>query len=116
MPFASSATTTSCPDKQIAYQCKSVEDAAGRFSVTKAVASLHAALKTRQTLPWTKYVICTNVPLTGPQEDQLRAVHPETEFLTPSFWLPRCREQSEHLDGRFRRLAPMDPRRGASPM
>jgi hypothetical protein len=92
------------PDRQIAYQCKSVEGSAGRFSVTKAVESLRSALTIRSSLPWRTYVVCTNVALTGPQEDRLRRCLPGVEFLTPSFWVPRCREQSEHLGGRFHRL------------
>ena len=101
-------------DKKIAYQCKSVEESTGRFSITKAVRSLKSAIVTRKKLPWKKYVLCGNVALTGPQEQQLRAILPEIELLTPSFWVPRCREQSRYLESRFRRLESMDRRRGIS--
>jgi len=92
-----------CASEKVAYQCKSVEESTGKFSVSKAVKSLKAALKTAKKLRWDRYVICSNVDLTGPQEQQLRDVFPEI-----SFWIPRCREQSRHLGGRFRRLEPMD--------
>lgn len=100
--------------QQIAYQCKSVEDSAGRFKISKAVASLQSAMKIRETLPWKKYVLCSNVALTGPQEQQLRAILPDIELLTPSFWLPRCQEQSAYLGGRFQRLEPMGARHHGS--
>jgi len=97
-----------------AYQRKSVGESTGRFSITKAVASLNSAIVTRKELPWKKYVLCSNVALTGPQEQQLREILPDIELLTPSFWIPRCREQSKHLESRFRRLESIDRRRGIS--
>jgi len=96
-----------CATEKVAYQCKSVMESTGKFSVSKAVASLKAALETRKKLPWVKYVICSNVDLTGAQEQKLQDVFPDVEFLTPSFWVPRCREQSRYLGGRFRRLQRM---------
>ncbi|MBI5091106.1 MAG: leucine-rich repeat domain-containing protein [Candidatus Hydrogenedentes bacterium] len=88
-------------EKKIAYQCKSVEESSGKFSVTKAEKSLRSALLTREKLPWVKYVLCSNVALTGHQEQQLRDICPEIELLTPRFWIPRCREQSRTLGSRF---------------
>jgi len=99
-----------CASEKVAYQCKSVVESTGKFSVSKAVKSLKDALETRKKLPWDRYVICSNVDLTGPQEQQLQAVFPDIEFLTPSFWIPRCREQSRYLGGRFQRLERMDRR------
>ncbi|MEI8196732.1 MAG: hypothetical protein WCI73_12610, partial [Phycisphaerae bacterium] len=96
--------------RKIAYQCKSVEESTGKFSLSKAIESLQSALEIRATLPWDKYVLCSNVALTGGQEQKLRKILPEIELLTPSFWLPRCMEQSEHLSNRFRRLVSMDGR------
>lgn len=99
------------PARKSAYQCKSVVDPDGKFNPSMAADSLKSALTIRDTLPWRKYVLCTNVALTGPQEQTLRDIFPDIEFLTPSFWIPRCRDQSEHLSGRFQRLEPMDARR-----
>ena len=98
------------PGKNIAYQCKSVEDDGGRFKLDKALESIDAALETRKDLPWDKYVLCTNVNLTGDQERKLREKLPEgeLELLTPSFWQPRCIEQREHLRDRFNVLATVD--------
>jgi hypothetical protein len=98
------------PVKKTAYQCKSVEDENGDFSLSKAKDSIDSALKTREHLPWDKFVLCSNVVLTGEQERKLREKlkEGELEFLTPSFWQPRCVEQREHLRGRFNVLARID--------
>jgi len=93
------------PARKTAYQCKSVEEETGRFSLTKAMESINSALETRKHLSWEKYVLCSNVVLTGDQERKLREKLPEIELLTPSFWQPRCLEQREHLRDRFRILA-----------
>ena len=98
------------PAEKIAYQCKSVEDSLGRFSVTKAVESIRSAKTIRKELPWERYVVCSNVDITGPQETKLKEELPEVELLTPSFWMSRCREQSQYLRERFLRLGPMDRR------
>jgi internalin A len=100
------------PEKKTAYQCKSVEDGGGRFNVTKALASIDAALETRKRLRWEKYALCSNVLLTGDQERKLREKlgDEELELLTPSFWQPRCLEQREYLRGRFNILARTDER------
>ena len=98
------------PEKKIAYQCKSVEKDGGRFSLDNAKKSITAALKTRKDLPWDKYVLCSNINLTGEQERKLREMlgDGELELLTPSFWRPRCLEQREYLHGRFNILAQVD--------
>ncbi|MGA2498223.1 MAG: hypothetical protein ABSH20_10805 [Tepidisphaeraceae bacterium] len=89
-------------EEQIAYQCKSVEDASGEFKVDKAEKSLRAAMEERAKTPWKKYVICSNVPLTGDSENKLKAICPDVQFLTPSFWEPVCREHWKDLKDRFR--------------
>ena len=99
-----------CPKTKTAFQCKSVEKAAGKFNITNAEESLRRALEIRKTLPWKKYALCSNIALTEPQEKKLRATFPDIEFLTPSFWVARCREQSRYLGDRFRRLEPMQRR------
>jgi hypothetical protein len=98
------------PEKKIAYQCKSVEDKTGDFSLSKAKDSIDAAQKTREHLPWDKFILCSNVILTGEQERKLREKLKvgELELLTPSFWQPRCLEQREHLYGRFNVPARID--------
>jgi len=67
-------------------------------------------LKTREHLPWDKFVLCSNVILTGEQERKLREKleEGELELLTPSFRQPRCLEQREHLRERFNVLARTD--------
>jgi hypothetical protein len=90
-----------------AYQCKSVLDpTTTRFDVGKAVESVKAALARRKETGWETFYICSNVDITGPQEKKLREACPgvDLKLLTPSFWLPRCREQSDQLRGRFSEL------------
>ncbi|MGA2914459.1 MAG: COR domain-containing protein [Sedimentisphaerales bacterium] len=94
-------------EKKQAYQCKSVIDpATNRFDVSKAVESVKAALAKRKETGWKKFYICSNVDITGPQEKKLREACPRVDMtlLTPSFWLPRCREQHAHLRSRFSEL------------
>jgi len=94
-------------EKKRAYQCKSVIDpATNRFDVGKAVESVVAALDKRKETGWKKFYICSNVDITGPQEKKLREACPgvDMKLLTPSFWLPRCREQHAHLRSRFNEL------------
>ena len=97
-------------EENIAYQCKSVEEATGKFNVTKAKESLQRALEIREQLGWEKYVLCSNVYLTGPQEQQLREIFKDIKLLTPSFWVPRCLEQSKYLKDRFNRIVRMSNR------
>ena len=87
-----------------------MEDEGGRFNLKKAMGSIDAALETRKHLPWEKYVLCSNVILTGEQERKLREKlgEGELELLVPSFWQPRCLEQREHLRNRFNILAQID--------
>jgi small GTP-binding protein len=94
-------------EQKRAYQCKSVIDpATGRFDVGKAVESIEAAITKRKETGWETFYICSNVDVTGPQEEKLREKCPgvELKLLTPGFWLPRCREQAVHLRGRFSEL------------
>jgi internalin A len=94
-------------EKKRAYQCKSVIDPATcRFDVGKAVESVKTALAKRKETGWKKFYICSNVDITGPQEKKLRKACPRVDMtlLTPSFWLPRCREQHARLRSRFSEL------------
>ena len=91
--------------QQIAYQCKSVEDSTGKFKADKAEASLRSAMQQRSRTPWKKYVLCSNVPLTGNSEDKLKAICPDVEFLTPDYWEPVCREHWNDLKDRFRLIS-----------
>jgi hypothetical protein len=72
-----------------------------RFDVGKAVESIESAMVKRKRTGWKTFYICSNVDITGPQEEKLRKVCPKVKLLTPSFWLPRCREQHVHLRSRF---------------
>jgi hypothetical protein len=94
-------------EKKRAYQCKSViNPTTNRFDVNKAVKSIKDALAKRKETEWEKFYICSNVDITGPQEKNLRKACPGVDLtlLTPSFWLPRCREQEKYLHSRFSEL------------
>jgi hypothetical protein len=93
--------------EQIAYQCKSVEDATGKLKPNKAEESLCSALKIRSSAatPWKKYVICSNAPLTGTCEERLKAICEDVQFLTPDFWEPICRKHWNDLKDRFRLIS-----------
>lgn len=94
-------------ENKIAYQCKSVQEATGRFNLNNAKESLYHALKIQNDLGWEKYFLCSNISLTGSQETELRKIFKDIEFLTPSFWIPRCKEQKEYLTNRFNRIISM---------
>jgi len=94
-------------EKKRAYQCKSVIDPiTNRFDVNKAVKSVKAAIAKRSETGWKTFYICSNVGITGPQENKLRKACPNVDLklLPPSFWQPRCREQHTYLDNRFSKL------------
>jgi hypothetical protein len=105
------------PAKKLAYQCKSVEDKTGQFSLSKAMASIDSALKTRRELPWEKYILCANVVLTGEQERKLREQLPdkELELPTPSFWHPRFAWNSGSISGTASGSLPVQTNMGGSP-
>lgn len=92
--------------KKLAYQCKAVEGGAtGEFPTQKAIASLRKALSTQRALEWEKYIICTNVDLTSRQEEKLRAIFRDVEFLTGSTWQLLCHKHISLVLGKFRLLA-----------
>ena len=92
-------------EKKVIYQCKSSKDGQGRsFSIDKAEKSIARALANREIIGWQKYVLCTNVNLTGEIEQKLKAVLPEIEILGEAYWVNLCRKfhQEEAVISRFR--------------
>jgi hypothetical protein len=79
--------------RRMAWQCKSVGgERSPKFRTDGAMKSMKDALKSQTNPLWEKYFICSNVDLTGSQQDKLRRVIPGVEFLTPTFWTSVCRK------------------------
>lgn len=90
--------------RRIAYQCKSVESGErGKFNVSHAMNSLRTAMENRRNRPWNKYVICTNVDVTGPQHEKFNDF-PEVEIRPRSYWLTACENFSDVVQRNFRVL------------
>lgn len=87
--------------EKIAYQCKAVE---GKLNLSKIRESIETAKKYQAALGWKKYVLCTNVDFTGSQEQKIRAMLPEIEFLPLTYWLALCKKFPQVADSRCRRL------------
>lgn len=76
----------------------------GQFPLQSAIESLKTALRVKKKLGWKEYFICTNVDITGSQEQKILEVHPEVKFYTQSFWLSCCSEFQTIVAPRFRLL------------
>lgn len=90
-------------EKKIAYQCKSVTGTSG-FNITKAVGSLKSALKIQTTLGWERYVVCSNVNLTGKQVPQLQEVYVNVDTKGKDYWVGLCEKFSSQVEKNFRIL------------
>lgn len=93
-------------EKRIAYQCKSAVHSGktGDFQVGKAIESLKVALANKTQIGWDKYVICTNIDITGSQEAKLKKVYSDVEFFTSGYWQGACRRHKDLVTDRFRQL------------
>jgi hypothetical protein len=98
--------------KKTVYQCKVVES--GRSSVLsldKVKKSIETAKNNKAKLGWRKYILCTNVDLTGSQEEKIKKMLPDIEFLTPSnCWIALCKKFPSAANSRCRQLAPIPQR------
>lgn len=93
------------PSKKIAYQCKSVESGkSGDFNVTKAVESIKAAKAIKTSLKWERYVLCTNVAISGKAEATLKAELSDMEILPNSHWVHMCETHPLEVERNFRKL------------
>ncbi|MGH2510544.1 MAG: hypothetical protein ACRDHZ_24480, partial [Ktedonobacteraceae bacterium] len=94
----------------IAYQCKStVKGQGGKISLAKMSKSLKDALQVQQSLGWQQYVFCTNVKVTGKQDDTLRQIYPNIDFYGPAYWQRLCHSFHAHVTNRFRIMLPLTP-------
>lgn len=93
-------------EKKIAYQCKSAvyNGRPGDFPVGEAIKSLKTALANKSQIGWEKYIICTNIDITGAQEEKIKEVYSDVEFLTSGYWSGVCRRHKEFVADRFRQL------------
>jgi hypothetical protein len=100
------------PSKHIAYQCKSVESGkSGDFNLSNALASIAAAKKVQSEVGWKKYVLCTNVDITGTTEKKLKEALPDIILMPRSHWLTLCEEYSDKVERNFRVLLTIPPQR-----
>jgi hypothetical protein len=91
--------------RSIAYQCKGVESGKrGDFNVNHAISSIQAALAKRREREWKKYVVCTNVDITGPAFDKLRRLLSEVDIRPRSYWINACERFPDAVQRNFRLL------------
>jgi len=87
---------------KIAYQCKSVESGkSGDFNVTQAISSLTSALNIKSDLGWEKYVLCTNVNVTGSAEQKLKHVYPGIIIKSKDNWQSLCEKHYDKVERNF---------------
>lgn len=92
-------------EQKVAYQCKAVENSrSGQLNSNKVRESIETAKKNKDTVGWVRYVLCTNVNLTGKQEQKIRMMLPEIEFFTLNYWIALCKKFPSVADTRFHRL------------
>lgn len=100
------------PTTQTAYQCKSVDSGrSGGFNAAKALESIGSAIAFRPRLPWSVYVLCTNVDVTGAAEEKLRAALVDLELRPRSYWQQACEKHPDAAEPHFRRLVKIPRRR-----
>ena len=94
----------------IAYQCKAVESGfPGDFRTAHVKTSIKKAQEYQAQIGWQKYVLCTNVDLTGPQTETLQQMLPGIEMLLGGYWTDLCQRFHEQIADRFRLLIPVAP-------
>lgn len=93
------------PSNKIAYQCKSIESGLDSgFNITKAKNSVLSAQKIKTTLGWEQYQLCTNVELTGKQEEALKATYENLIIRPKSYWLLLSEKFPDQVRRNFRQL------------
>lgn len=98
------------PAEGIAYQCKAVESGlTGNFQTAHVKKSLKQALDYQAQIGWRQYALCTNVDLTGPQEETLLQIYPTMKILRCGYWTELCRRFHEQIADRFQLLIPVAP-------
>ena len=84
----------------IVYQCKATEYGE-RINIRKIEQSIQTALSYRSILRWKRYIICTNVTLTGKQQLSLKSFLPEIEFMQQEMWINLCKKFHYAIAERF---------------
>ncbi len=82
----------------IIYQCKATE---GALNLNDIKTSIDTAKKYQGQIGWHRYILCTNVDLTGKQEQNLREYLPCIEFLSRSYWVELCKKFPDQIADRF---------------
>lgn len=90
-------------NKRIAYQCKSnLKDT--KFNITNAKKSLVSALQIKDSLPWEKYYLCSNINLTGKEVTKLQKVYGDIEIKGKDYWIGLCKDNPSLVQSDFRTL------------
>jgi hypothetical protein len=71
--------------------------------------SLKKAQEYQAQMGWRPFVLCTNVDLTGSQEETLLHLYPEMKILRSSYWIELCWRFHEQIVDRFRLLISIAP-------
>lgn len=99
------------PSRGYAYQYKSVESGkSGDFNASHALASYRSALKVQPSVGWKRYVLCTNVTLTGTAEASLKKEIPDLLILPASHWVGLCEANASAVARNFRTVIDVQPR------
>jgi hypothetical protein len=92
-------------EKKVAYQCKAVENGqSGKLNLVEVRKSIERAITNKDIVGWDKYILCTNVNLTGKQEQKIREMLPDIEFYSLTYWKTLCKKYSSVADSRCRQL------------
>lgn len=93
-------------EEQTIFQCKSVINGdTSDLDMSKIKQSIDRAKENQVSLGWQRYVLCTNVDLTGSQEQKLREYLPGIMFRTPTYWRSLCRKFPQGTSNRFLSLS-----------
>ena len=71
------------------------------------MASIQRALDMQPLIKWQKYILCTNVNLTGKQELKLQQKLPTLDFYTHGYWIDLCKKFHNQIADRFRIPVPI---------
>ena len=89
--------------EKIAYQCKSVK-LGSKLDLVKVKGSIDKALKKQANFGWQRYVLCTNIDLTGQERAKIKKMLQNIEFITGTQWIGICEQFPNEVGSRFNQL------------
>jgi hypothetical protein len=90
-----------------AYQCKSNERGIfGTIDAQQCILSLARASDVRTSVPWSRYWIAMNAPVSGVGLSKINHFAtsnalPAVQFLPPEYWSDLCERHTKHVSGLF---------------